>query len=145
MLACGWVCESARVERNTYKHPNKKQQTPWREFASELYRPSHRRLLTKLVPTFVDIRCHVVTVTDPYGRNLGFLNKNRCFFFQVAPQLWSRGWVDPVPDPLLLRKYGSAGNRTRTSGSVELWPLDHRSGHLRTATHRKSFYLVHLR
>jgi hypothetical protein len=26
--------------------------------------------------------------------------------------------VDPVPDPLLLRKYGSAGNRTRTPGSV---------------------------
>jgi hypothetical protein len=26
--------------------------------------------------------------------------------------------VDPVPDPLLLRKSGSAGNRTRTLGSV---------------------------
>jgi hypothetical protein len=26
--------------------------------------------------------------------------------------------VDPVPDPLLLRKSGIAGNRTRTSGSV---------------------------
>jgi hypothetical protein len=31
-------------------------------------------------------------------------------FFQVAPQLYSRSWVDPVPDPLLLRKFGSAGN-----------------------------------
>jgi hypothetical protein len=26
--------------------------------------------------------------------------------------------VDPVPDPLLVRKSGSSGNRTRTSGSV---------------------------
>jgi hypothetical protein len=26
--------------------------------------------------------------------------------------------VDPVPDPLLLRKSGSAGNRTKISGSV---------------------------
>jgi hypothetical protein len=26
--------------------------------------------------------------------------------------------VDPVPDPLLLRKSGRAGNRTRASGSV---------------------------
>jgi hypothetical protein len=26
--------------------------------------------------------------------------------------------VDPVPDPLLLRKSGSAGNRTRTSRTV---------------------------
>jgi hypothetical protein len=33
-------------------------------------------------------------------------------------QLYSRGWVDPVPDPLLLTKSGSAGNRTLTSGSV---------------------------
>jgi hypothetical protein len=27
-------------------------------------------------------------------------------------------WVDPVPEPLLLRKSVSAGNRARTSGSV---------------------------
>jgi hypothetical protein len=34
--------------------------------------------------------------------------------------------VDPVPDPLLLRKSGSAGNRTRTSGSAARnWDLDH--------------------
>jgi hypothetical protein len=26
--------------------------------------------------------------------------------------------VNPVPDPLLIRKYNSAGNRTRTSGSL---------------------------
>jgi hypothetical protein len=33
-------------------------------------------------------------------------------------QLYLDGWVDPVPDPLLLRKSGSAGNRIQTSGSV---------------------------
>jgi hypothetical protein len=43
---------------------------------------------------------------------LGYLDRSRYFFFQVAPQLYSRGWVDPVPDPLLLRKSGSVGNRT---------------------------------
>jgi hypothetical protein len=37
---------------------------------------------------------------------------------EIAPQLSSQGWVDPVPDPLLLRKSGSAGNQTRTFGSV---------------------------
>jgi hypothetical protein len=37
-----------------------------------------------------------------------------CYFsIQVAPQLYSWGWVDPIPDPLLLRKSGSAGNRTQ--------------------------------
>jgi hypothetical protein len=49
----------------------------------------------------------------PTAVNLGFLNRSRYFFIQVAPQLSSRGWVDTVPDPLLLRKSGRAGNRTR--------------------------------
>jgi len=40
--------------------------------------------------------------------------------------------VDPVPDPLLLRKSGSAGDRTRDLCicSQKLWPLDHRGGPL---------------
>jgi hypothetical protein len=59
--------------------------------ASELYRPSDRRLLVKLVPTFADRGCHVGSVTDPYGHKLGFLNQSPYFFFQVAPQLYSRG------------------------------------------------------
>jgi hypothetical protein len=35
-----------------------------------------------LVPTFADRRCHVVSMTDPYGRILGFLDKSCYFFFQ---------------------------------------------------------------
>jgi hypothetical protein len=93
-------------EVGVYIHP------PWPESASE------SRLLAKLVPTFADRGCHVVSMTDPYGRILGSLGRSRYFFFQVAPQLYSRGWVDPVPDPLLLRKSSSAGNRTKISGSV---------------------------
>jgi hypothetical protein len=59
--------------------------TPWPESASELYRPRDRRLSAKLLPPFADRGCYyVVNVTDPYGRMLGF-------FFQVAPQLYSRG------------------------------------------------------
>jgi hypothetical protein len=86
--------------------------------ARDLYQPSDRRLSANLVPTLADRGCYVVSVTDSYGRILGFLDRSHCFFFQVAAQLYSRGWVDPVPDPLLLRKSGSAGNRTRTSGFV---------------------------
>jgi hypothetical protein len=44
------------------------------------------RLSAKLVPTFVDRGCHVFRVTNPYGRILDFLDRNRYFFFQVAPQ-----------------------------------------------------------
>jgi hypothetical protein len=87
--------------------------TPWPGSATELYRLSNRRLLAKLVATFGDRRCRVVSATDSRGRILCFLDRSRYFLFQVAPQLYSWGWVDPVPDLLLLRKSGSAGNRTR--------------------------------
>jgi hypothetical protein len=53
--------------------------TPWSESASELYRPSDRHLLAKWLPTFEDRGCHVVSVTYPYGRILGFLVRIRYF------------------------------------------------------------------
>jgi hypothetical protein len=68
-----------------------KQQTQWPEFASKLYQPSDCRLSAKLVPTFADKGCRMVSTTDPYGRNLGLLDQSRYFFFLVAPQLYSRG------------------------------------------------------
>jgi hypothetical protein len=75
-------------------------------------------LAGKVSANFVGTACHVISLTDPYSSVLDFLDRNWYFFFQVAPQLYSRGWVDPVSDQLLLRKSGSVGNRTRISGSV---------------------------
>jgi hypothetical protein len=93
--------------------------TPWLYSASELDRPSDRRLFANLVLSFAEREgCCVVSAAEVYGRILGSQDRSRNFLFQVAPQLYSRGWVHPVPDPLLLRKSGSAGNRTRTCGSV---------------------------
>jgi hypothetical protein len=69
----------------------KKTQTPWRESASELYWPNECHLLLKLVPTFADRACCEASVTDPYGCILNLLDWSRYFFFQVAPQLYSRG------------------------------------------------------
>jgi CBS-domain-containing membrane protein len=66
---------------------------------SELYQPTDRRLSVKLVPTFADRGCHVISITDPYGRILGFLGQSRYIFFQVAPQLYSRGSVDHILKP----------------------------------------------
>ena len=77
----------------------------------------------------------------PTAVNLCFLDlEPLLFFIQVAPQLTSRGWVDPVPDPLLLRKSGSAGDRTRDLCicSQKLWPLDHRG--FSTQVFSNSFY-----
>jgi hypothetical protein len=58
-------------------HTNK--QTPWPESASELYQPSDRRFSAKWLPTFADKGCHVDSVTDPYGRIFGFLDRSRYF------------------------------------------------------------------
>jgi hypothetical protein len=64
-----------RNSLNTYRGETKvwsklKHQTPWSESEYQLHRPSDRRLSAKLVPTFVDRGCHVVSVTDPYGRTV---------------------------------------------------------------------------
>jgi hypothetical protein len=58
-------------------------------------------LVGEISVNFFGWRCNVVSVTDPHDRILVFLNRSRYVFFQVAPQLNSRGWVDPVSDPLL--------------------------------------------
>jgi hypothetical protein len=84
-----------------------------------------------LVPNFVDRgvsrgqRGGFPTVV-----NLQFSRREPLLFFQVAPHLSPRSWVDPIPDPLLLRKFGSAGNRTPdlTVSIQKLWLLDHRGG-----------------
>jgi hypothetical protein len=51
--------------------------------------------------------------------------------------------VDPVPDPLLLRKSGSAGNRTRTSGSVA-GTLTTRPQRLSTHIHIHTYIFVYI-
>jgi hypothetical protein len=82
-----------------------------------------------LVPTFAD---REVSRGQRGGSstvvNFSFIDRSLYFFFQVSPHLSSRGWVDPVPDPLLRRKFGSAVNRTHDLwvSCQELWTLDHR-------------------
>jgi hypothetical protein len=68
-----------------------KKQTSWPESVSELYRPIDRHLSAKLVQTSADRGCRVISAANPNGRILGFLDRSRYFFFQVAPQLYSRG------------------------------------------------------
>jgi hypothetical protein len=87
------VCHTVGFFRPSSQQTNK--QTPWSESASELHRPSERCLSAKWLSTFADRGCHVVSVTDPYGSILAFLDRSRYFSIR-----YSRGWVDPVPDPL---------------------------------------------
>jgi hypothetical protein len=68
--------------------------------------------------------CQLLRIKVPRGQRDGslrpysrFSRQEPLLFYQVAAQLYSRRWVDPVPDPLIFFS-GSAGNRTRASGSV---------------------------
>jgi hypothetical protein len=63
----------------------------WRQSGNKLYRKLDRSLSAKLVPTFEDRGVSRSQRGDPHGRNLGFLDRRRYFFFQIAPQLYSRG------------------------------------------------------
>jgi hypothetical protein len=94
------MCYSINVIRNRFMWMNKLKKL---NSVSELYPSSNHRLMAKLVSTFADRGCHVIRVTDPYCRILGFLDWSRYFFYQVA-QLYSWGRVYPVPDLLLFRK-----------------------------------------
>jgi hypothetical protein len=57
----------------------------------KLYRSSNRRIPSKLMPTFADRGYRVVSAADPHGRILSLLDRSRNCFFQVDPQLYSRG------------------------------------------------------
>jgi hypothetical protein len=110
-----------------------------------LYRLSDRRASEKLVPTFANRVCCVVSVTNSSGRILGYLDRSHSYFFEGAPQLYSRDWVDSVPDPLFLRKYANAENRTRDVWicNQEIWPLDNRGGHVSFIV-SKNLDIIHL-
>jgi hypothetical protein len=54
---------------------------------------SDRRLSAKLVPTFADREVSSGQSDGAHGRILGSLDRSRYYFFQVAPQLYSQGWV----------------------------------------------------
>jgi hypothetical protein len=112
------LCDCQHLRKCFTATAKQKKLTPWSESASKLYRPSYRLLSAKLMPNLWIDGAAWSAWRIPYGRILGFLDRSRYFSFQAAPQLYSRGWVDTVTDPLLLRKSGSAGNRTRTSGSA---------------------------
>jgi hypothetical protein len=90
---------------------------------SKLYRLSYRRLSAKLVPIVADGRRRVVSTTDPHGHILGFSRSEPLLFLRSSCSIVLTRLSGPVPDPVTVRKSGSAGNRTQTAGSVA-WNSD---------------------
>jgi hypothetical protein len=70
--------------------------------------------------------CRMVSAKDPlYSR---FFTQEPLLFVPSRSSIILTDWVNPVPDPLFIRKSGSAGNQTRNLWicSQQLWRLDHR-------------------
>jgi hypothetical protein len=69
-----------------------------------------------LVPTFVDRGMSSgQRGGSPTVVNLSFLDRSHYFSFKQLLIYPHKGWVDPVPDPLLLRKSGRVGIEPGTS------------------------------
>jgi hypothetical protein len=51
-------------------------------------RPPDHRLSAKLLSTFKDIGCHVVSATNPHGRNLGLLVEREKFLSHASSPVW---------------------------------------------------------
>ena len=66
--------------------------------------PKNQDRLKRLLP---DGSTGALWLTERYPSTLisDFLTEFHYFSYQVATQLASRGWVDPVPDPILLEKF----------------------------------------
>jgi hypothetical protein len=62
------------------------------ESASELYRLSDRRRSAKLMSTFPDRGCHVVSAMSPSDRNFDFLDLEPLLFLPSSSSNCSRGW-----------------------------------------------------
>jgi hypothetical protein len=75
-----WDVETPRVYRYKIKTNKQTNSMVWvRERTIPTEQPSDRRFSAKWLPTFADKGCHVVSVTDPYGRSLGCLDRSRYF------------------------------------------------------------------
>jgi hypothetical protein len=69
---------------DTICHKTKPNSVAWvRERTTPTVRPP---LVGEVSVKFADRGCHVVSVTDPYIRILGSVDRSRYFFFQVTPQ-----------------------------------------------------------
>jgi hypothetical protein len=128
---------SLRLQQHTTVHHTKSTHQAKKKNLNSVVLVHEQTLLTAWPPLVSEISANFCGRKVSCGRGNGsphpysqFLDQSHYFSFQIAPKLYSRGWVDPVPDPLLLRKSCSDRKRTRDLWicSQELWPLDPRGG-----------------
>jgi hypothetical protein len=101
---------SKHVHKETNKQTNKS--------VSELYRQNDRRLSAKLVQTFEDRGCWVVSRTDPCGRILDFVDRNRYSSSKLVLSCTHETEWTPFQTHYFSETLVVPGIETRTSGSV---------------------------
>jgi hypothetical protein len=74
-------------------------------------------LVGEVIANFLRRGCHVVSATDPYGRIIGFLERSRYFSIKYLLSCTHEAEWTPLQTHYFFFS-GSAGNRTRASGSV---------------------------
>jgi hypothetical protein len=98
-----WVEEPSSTDVQKWFIINRKSANVWGTHKHKCSKWFSRRVVVsssaqehvfQLMSVNIDGGCLVVSVPDPYGRIHEFLDRSRYFFLQVAPQLYSRGWVD---------------------------------------------------
>jgi hypothetical protein len=94
-------------------------------------------LVDEVSAKFVDRRSHVVSVTDPYGRILGFLDRSRYFFLPSSSSVVLTRLSGPHSRPTNYQKNLVAPGIE--PWRLELWPLDHRGGEMWTSQNIQSF------
>jgi hypothetical protein len=84
--------QDAQIKTALVLKPSKYKKKTSLDLVRERTIPTERPpIVGKIVPTFADRGCWVVSATDPPVVNLFFFYRSRYYFFQVAPQLSSRG------------------------------------------------------
>jgi hypothetical protein len=72
----------------------------------------------KLVPTFADSGCRMVSATDPHDRILGFLDRSHYYLFQVPPQFTHEAERTPFQTNYFSENLLARGIEPEISGSV---------------------------
>jgi hypothetical protein len=84
-------------------------------------------LVSEVSAEFADRGCRVVSATDPHARILGFLDRSRYYFFQVAPQFCTLHCVLFFLIRIVMG--GGVDSKLGPHGtSVTNWPIAHASG-----------------
>jgi hypothetical protein len=96
-------CDGMEDRKRQNSHKTKKKKINSMVWVSE------RTIPTERPPLVGEVIANLCGYRVPRGQRDGslrpyysrFSRQEPLLFYQVAPQLYSRGWVDPFPDPLL--------------------------------------------